>query len=48
MLFLVHRRELVQQASHKLYDLGLDHGIIAASFPTRPDALITAPGSTTA
>lgn len=40
VLFLVHRRELVQQASRKLYDLGLDHGIIAASFPTRPDALI--------
>jgi superfamily II DNA or RNA helicase len=38
VLFLVHRRELVQQASHKLYDVGLDHGIIAADFPARPDS----------
>ena len=38
VLFLVHRRELVQQASRKLYDVGLDHGIIAAGFPARPDA----------
>ena len=36
-LFLVHRRELVKQASAKLHALGLDHGIIAAGFPTRPD-----------
>jgi superfamily II DNA or RNA helicase len=40
VLFLVHRRELVQQASRKLYDVGLDHGIIAAGFPTRPDATV--------
>jgi DNA repair protein RadD len=40
VLFLVHRRELVQQASRKLYDVGLDHGIIAAGFPGRPDALV--------
>jgi superfamily II DNA or RNA helicase len=36
VLFLVHRRELVSQSSQKLYDVGLDHGIIAAGFPTRP------------
>ncbi|GEP60934.1 DEAD/DEAH box helicase [Reyranella soli] len=38
VLYMAHRRELVQQASRKLYDLGLDHGIIAAGFPARPDA----------
>jgi superfamily II DNA or RNA helicase len=36
VLFLVHRRELVRQSSQKLYAVGLDHGIIAAGFPTRP------------
>jgi len=36
VLFMVHRRELVRQSSQKLYDVGLDHGIIAAGFPTRP------------
>jgi DNA repair protein RadD len=36
VLFLVHRRELVRQSSQKLYDVGLDHGIIAAGFPARP------------
>ena len=36
VLFLVHRRELVKQSSQKLYDVGLDHGIVAAGFPTRP------------
>jgi superfamily II DNA or RNA helicase len=40
VLFLVHRRELVLQASRKLYDIGLDHGIIAAGFPARRDALV--------
>jgi superfamily II DNA or RNA helicase len=40
VLFLVHRRELVQQASRKLYDVGLDHGIIAAGFPVRSDQLV--------
>jgi DNA repair protein RadD len=35
ILFLVHRRELVVQASQKLYGVGLDHGIIAAGFPSR-------------
>ena len=40
VLFLVHRRELVLQASRKLYDAGIDHGIIAAGFPARSDARI--------
>jgi superfamily II DNA or RNA helicase len=38
VLFLVHRRELIHQASRKLCDVGLDHGIIAAGFPMRPDS----------
>ena len=37
VLFLAHRRELIQQASAKLYDVGIDAGIIQAGFPTRPD-----------
>jgi superfamily II DNA or RNA helicase len=36
ILFLGHRRELIQQASAKLYAVGIDHGIIQAGFPTRP------------
>jgi superfamily II DNA or RNA helicase len=38
VLFLDHRRELTKQASRKLYDLGVDHGIIQAGFPVRPSA----------
>ena len=30
VLILVHRRELIHQASRKLADIGLDHGLIAA------------------
>ena len=30
VLILVHRRELLHQASRKLVDIGLDHGLIAA------------------
>jgi len=30
VLILVHRRELLRQASRKLTDIGLDHGLIAA------------------
>jgi DNA repair protein RadD len=37
-LFLAHRRELIQQSSQKLYAVGVDHGIIQAGFPIRPDA----------
>ena len=36
VLFLAHRRELIQQASQKLYAVGIEHGIIQAGFPTRP------------
>jgi len=34
VLILVHRRELLRQASRKLADIGLDHGLIAAGIPT--------------
>ena len=33
VLILVHRRELIHQASNKLQWIGLDHGIIAAGVP---------------
>ncbi|NDF41803.1 MAG: helicase, partial [Actinobacteria bacterium] len=33
VLILVHRRELITQASAKLAGAGVDHGIIAAGFP---------------
>jgi DNA repair protein RadD len=33
VLILVHRRELLHQASRKLTDIGLDHGLIAAGTP---------------
>jgi DNA repair protein RadD len=33
VLILVHRRELIQQASSKLASAGVPHGIIAAGFP---------------
>ena len=36
VLFLVHRRELAAQASRKLHDVGVDHGIIQAGFTPRP------------
>jgi DNA repair protein RadD len=36
VLFLAHRRELIQQASTKLYAVGIEHGIIQAGIPTRP------------
>jgi superfamily II DNA or RNA helicase len=35
-LCLAHRRELVQQLHRKLFDAGLDAGVIAAGFPSRP------------
>jgi superfamily II DNA or RNA helicase len=40
VLFLAHRRELIRQASTKLYDIGVDHGIVQAGFPTRPGAKV--------
>jgi superfamily II DNA or RNA helicase len=36
VVFLVHRRELLQQTSVKLHAVGVDHGVVAAGFPTRP------------
>jgi DNA repair protein RadD len=36
ILFLDHRRELTKQASRKLYQFGVDHGIVQAGFPARP------------
>jgi superfamily II DNA or RNA helicase len=39
-LFVVHRRELTAQTSSKLHDVGADHGIIQAGFPTRPCARV--------
>jgi Type III restriction enzyme, res subunit len=33
VLFLDHRRELTKQASRKLYEFGVDHGIVQAGFP---------------
>jgi|DEB0MinimDraft_6_1074348.scaffolds.fasta_scaffold03249_7 superfamily II DNA or RNA helicase len=39
VLILVHRRELIHQASSKLAWVGLEHGIIAAGLPTT-DALV--------
>jgi len=36
VLFLCHRRELVKQASEKLFDYGIDAGIIQAGFSPRP------------
>jgi DNA repair protein RadD len=35
VVFLAHRRELITQASAKLYAAGVDHGIILAGFPPR-------------
>lgn len=36
VLILCHRKELIRQASRKLYDAGVEHGIIAPGFtPTR-------------
>ncbi len=32
VLILVHRRELIKQASRKLTDIGVEHGVIAAGF----------------
>jgi superfamily II DNA or RNA helicase len=38
VVFLAHRRELIQQASAKLYDRGVDHGILLPGYPMRLDA----------
>ncbi|MBF0419618.1 MAG: DEAD/DEAH box helicase [Magnetococcales bacterium] len=39
VLFVAHRRELITQASRKLDDVGIDHGILMADHPRhRPDS----------
>jgi DNA repair protein RadD len=35
-LVMAHRRELISQASGKLYSAGIDHGILLSGFPPRP------------
>jgi DNA repair protein RadD len=40
VVFVVHRRELTEQTSQKLHDVGVDHGIIQAGFPSRPGAAV--------
>jgi len=35
VLFMAHRRELIEQSSRKLHDTGVDHGIIQAGYPPR-------------
>ncbi|MBF0111051.1 MAG: DEAD/DEAH box helicase [Magnetococcales bacterium] len=38
VLFLAHRRELINQASSKLDDVGIDHGVVMADHPRdRPE-----------
>jgi DNA repair protein RadD len=37
VLVLAHTREIIKQTSAKLYDSGVDHGVIQAGFATRPD-----------
>lgn len=39
-LFLVHRRELLNQAANKLHAVGIDSGVIAAGFEPRPGQLV--------
>lgn len=36
VLVLVHRRELIRQASHKLAEAGVRHGVIASGSPEQP------------
>lgn len=40
VLFLVHRRELLKQSSQKLHAAGLEFGIVAAGWPSRPGELV--------
>jgi superfamily II DNA or RNA helicase len=36
VLVLAHRREIVAQTCRKLHDVGVEHGVVQAGFPTRP------------
>ena len=38
-MFLVHRRELIRQGVSKLFDAGIDAGVIAPGFGPRPEQL---------
>ena len=38
--WLVHRRELIRQASKTFYDMGIPHGIIAGGHASDPNALV--------
>jgi superfamily II DNA or RNA helicase len=38
VIFVAHRREIIAQTSQKLFDSDIDHGVIQADCPTRPDA----------
>ncbi len=38
--FIVHRRELVKQASRTFSEAGVEHGVIAAGFPQDPARLV--------
>src|SRR5215469_3572703 len=38
VIFVAHRREIITQTSQKLFDSDIDHGVIQADCPTRPDA----------
>lgn len=40
VLFLAHRRELVHQAHQKLFEAGVDAGVILAGHPPRPGAAV--------
>ncbi len=40
VVFLAHRRELIDQAADKLFRAGIDHGVILAGHPTRPGELV--------
>jgi DNA repair protein RadD len=37
VLMVAHTREIIKQTSEKLFAHGIDHGIIQAGYPTRPD-----------
>jgi DNA repair protein RadD len=40
VLVLAHRRELIEQTSRKLCEVGVDHGIVKAGYPVRPGARV--------